>query len=230
MFDKVISLFLLIIAIIPLSFVNTVQAADMNNSKCVRAAQNMSMIKLMYNYGNLGFDNTKSKAQIAQVCRSNAAGCFHHSFGKYYVEAGRKVVNVGGASCVIPQITLKFDFSGAAIYIGKESSSCTARVILRHELQHFTIWRTAVDEMLQELKIKLKNLALQDVYACNDNRDCAGKLINKVSRLANAEVNKWQTISKANNERLDEVDHDNETEFAYRSCSPYSLKVINKFR
>ena len=103
-------------------------------------------------------------------------------------------------------------------------------MILRHELQHFTIWRTAVDEMLQEVKINLKDLALRDVYACNDMGACSRRIADQVITVANNAVKKWQTISKRNNERLDEVDHDNETEFAYRSCSPYSLKVINKFR
>ena len=226
----VVSLFLLMFAIVPQSLMNAARADDIENSKCVRAAQNIPMIKLMYNYGNLVFDNTKSKMQISQICGRNTAGCFIHNFGKYSAEGGRKVVDIGNKHCVIPQIAIKFDFTGSSIYILSESSSCTARVLLRHELQHFTIWRTAVDGMLDQLKMKLKEMALQDVYECNDKNYCDKKILRKVVRLTENVVGKWQRISRANNERLDEVDHDNETEFAYRSCSPYSLKIINKFQ
>ena len=189
---------------------------------CVEAASKMKTVFLSYNYGTLGFDHSKTEAQIKGVCRSaEAAGCFFHSFGSRRVMAVRQAVKVGNTYCLVPQITVDYDFSGATVYISKEYEACQARAVLRHELQHFTIWKKATEEMLRELSIKLKKLALNDIKECSSSRQCNSNIMEKTVNLTTAITQKWETYSKKNNERLDEVDHNHNVEFAYRACEAW---------
>jgi len=183
----------------------------------------MPLVKLRYNYGILSLDNTKTTEQVSQICSDEATGCFHHNFGRFALRATRKVVDIGGKSCIIPQILLEADFSGEVIYIANENDSCRTRAVLRHELQHFTIWKTAVENWLNETAVELKRLALQDVQDCNQKR-CLFDIQDKSWQAATELNKKWSRISEMNNLRLDEVDHDNKAEFARAVCVPYSLK------
>lgn len=185
---------------------------------CAEAAQEIPMVTLRYKYGRLGFDSSKSTQQVSQICGDKAAGCFHHSFGTYKVQYKSKTIKASSRTCAIPQIVVDFDFSGSEIYITKDYTSCMARAVLRHELQHFTIWKTATEEMLKELKIELKNTALRGVKKCKTGEYCYAdwnkEMFGKVSEI----WKKWEKISKMNNERLDEVDHNDSTDFAYKAC------------
>lgn len=188
---------------------------------CVEAASKMKLVSLSYNYGTLGFDHSKTGAQVRMVCHADAAGCFFHSFGRRNVMAVRQAVKVGNTYCLVPKITVDYDFSGSTVYVSKEYEACKARAILRHELQHFTIWKKATEEMLRELSIKLKKLALNDIKECSSSKQCNSNIMEKAVNLTAAITEKWETYSKKNNERLDEVDHNRSIEFAYNACEAW---------
>ena len=189
---------------------------------CVETAKNMKLVTLSYNYGILAFDHSKTRAQVKKICQqSHAAGCFIHSFGSRQLTAARQAVKVGNTYCLMPHITVNYDFSGATVYVSKELDACPSRAVLRHELQHFTIWKKATEEMLRELGVKLKKLALNDVKECGSSKRCSSSIIEKADNLTTAITKKWEDYSNKNNGRLDEVDHDLNVEFAYRACESW---------
>jgi hypothetical protein len=208
--------FLFLFAIYGALFVRntTAQAAY----TCEEAAQETPMITLRYKYGNLRFDSSKSTSQVSQICGDKAAGCFHHRFGAYTMQYNSKTVKAGSRMCAIPQLTLDFDFSGSEIFITKDYTACMARAGLRHELQHFTIWKTATEEMLKEMKVELKNMAMRGVKTCKTGEYCYVNWNKEMFGKTDEIWKKWEQLSKMNNERLDEVDHNDSTEFTYKAC------------
>lgn len=196
----------------------SVTAADSVSQECLEEAQKIPLVTLRYNYGNLGFDNTKSMQQIARSCGGNAAGCFHHNFGQYTVQTSDKTVTTSSGQCVIPQIMADFVFSGIRIDITREYNSCKARSVMRHELQHFMIWKTAVEEMFGELKVELRNLALSKLRECKKGEYCSSHMRGEAFDKTEAIVKKWSDIAELNNSRLDEVDHNDKTDFNYKAC------------
>ena len=220
-------LFLLGLSLSAVLFASSATAAVSVSAKCMEEAQKNPLVTLRYNYGGLSFDNTKSTQQISQSSGGNAAGCFHHNFGKYSVQTTDKIVTTGRGQCAIPQIMADFDFSGAKIEVTSEYNSCKARSVLRHELQHFTIWKTAVEEMLEELKTELKKLALSKIRECKNGEYCSTYMREAAFNKVNAIVDKWSKIAEMNNDRLDEVDHNDKLDFNYKSCS-HDIPMVEK--
>ncbi len=208
--------------LLPLLFWQTIRVA--NAVDCAEIAKDYPLVNIRYNYGTLGFDNTKSSAQLKKVCGDFVAGCFANGAANYKLITSRQTIQSGTHTCIVPQITVDFDFSGTTIYVTKEYTSCQARAVLRHELQHFMIWKTATEEMLNETKKSLKEFALQHIINCSEQKNCNNDFYRDTWRRLLGITNKWNNVSVANNNRLDEVDHNNKTEFDYRVCAPYSLR------
>lgn len=196
------------------SRINEARAAG----ECVEAAKNMKLVSVSYNNGALGLDNTKTLAQVGKICGNvHAAGCFKY-FVKYKEFAYVQVADVNGHRCVIPHIAVDYDFSGSTIYITGEYKACRARTVIRHELQHFAIWRAAAEKMINEVGNGLKKLALQYVERCSDGQKCGVDLQKSTWKHTQKISDKWQNIAEINNNRLDSIDHQGESEFAYRAC------------
>ena len=185
---------------------------------CVEAAKNMKLVSVNYNNGVLGLDNTKTTAQVGKICGdAHAAGCFKFSV-KYEESTNVKFADIHGHRCVIPHITVDYDFTGSTVYLTGEYKACPTRAVMRHELQHFTIWRTAAAQMISEVGNGLKNLALQYVERCSDVPKCGVDLHKSAWSYTQKISDKWQQIAEMNNNRLDQIDHQGKSEFAYRAC------------
>lgn len=216
---------MLMLCLAKLSISSAAIAADADF--CVSRAQEMPLIKIRYNFGSLTLDNTKNTKQITYVCKDKAAaGCFARNQGRYATSAKRNKVNIGNKTCIILSVLVEFDFSGATIYVTSEYSGCKARAVLRHEEQHFMIWKKANEELIKELKVALKKAALQDVRDCNSKDGCSAQIDYVVYNLTKSLYDKWAKYSETNNARLDEVDHDGKNEFAFRVCDPYTLEIF----
>ncbi len=191
------------------------------DSNCVETAKKMKLVSINYNNGNLMLDNTKTTAQVGQICGDrHAAGCFKSAL-KYEEKTKKKVIPAGGQFCIIPHITVDYDFSGSTVYVTGDYKACPARALIRHELQHFTIWKTATEKLINEVGKGLRKLALQYVELCNDKQKCDIDLHNAAWGYTQKISNKWQQVAEINNNRLDEIDHQDESEFAYRACASW---------
>ena len=196
---------------------------------CQEKAAGVQQVNIRYKYGKLGLKQVSS-AEISANCGDNAAGCCHSSGGKYFVQTTFKTIQSGEILCVVPIVNVDFDFSGTYIEITDEYDPCETRAVLRHELQHFMIWKTGHEQQLLQTREKLAQLARQRVVACVAGDDCDypyskdefGNLVQKIAT-------RWQRVIKANNKKLDENDHDFEKEVNYRVCMPYSVKKISLF-
>jgi hypothetical protein len=196
---------------------------------CQEKAADVRQVNIRYKYGKLGLKQ-KSSAEISAYCGDNAAGCCHSSGGKYFVQTTFKTIQSGEILCVVPIVNVDFDFSGTYIEITDEYDACKTRAVLRHELQHFMIWKTGREQQLAQTREKLGQLARQRITACVAGDDCDyqysnDEFVNLVQKIAA----KWQRVIKANNKNLDENDHDFKKEVNYRVCMPYSVEKISLF-
>ena len=196
---------------------NEARAAD----DCVEEAQKMKLVSINYNNGSLMLDNTQPIEMVGKICGdTHAAGCFKFSI-KYSQRVDSAFKRVGKHICLIPHITVDYDFSGSTVYIAKEYKDCKARALMRHELQHFTIWKTATEKMLDEVGNGLRKMVLQYVELCNEKKKCKINLQEKTWEYTQKITKKWENISTINNNRLDSIDHQEKSEFAYRACSSW---------
>lgn len=205
----------------------TVKAEDVPQHiirKCQEMVRNANPVKIVYNYGDLKLDYNKNTAEVSASCKDNAAGCFHGKGGCYWYH-GYKNLLIGNYICNFPDAHITCDFRGTYIDLTNEYDGCNARAVLRHELQHFMIWKTAKDNMMKEMKVKGTEFAVQNAKVCSDYcHDNSGDNLSKMLREID---NKWRAINYINDKRLDDVDHDHDTEVNYKVCAPYSFKIIS---
>ena len=192
---------------------------------CAQAASKENLVNLRYNYGTLGFDATKSTQEISAFCSDRAAGCFIHQSGIGSWHVQDKIINIGGEDCVIPTVFVSYDFSGAKIYITKDHNPCEARAVLRHELQHFTIWKTSREWFLKDLKKSLQQAAAERARPCAPRVRCSTGSARALSKLINKVERRWYKIEERNQNLLDAADHSAVHQVNYPVCAPYSLKV-----
>ena len=191
--------------------------------KCQEAARRADPVKITYNFGVLNLDYSKSTAEVSASCKGNAAGCFHGN-GSCSWNYGNKSLQIGDYTCSFPKAHVICDFSGTYIDLTGEYDGCKARAVLRHELQHFMIWKTSKDNMIKEMKVKgiefsVKNAEVCDGY-CRYSADSLANMLRKIT-------DKWKAIEDANDKRLDEVDNNYDKEVNYTVCAPYSLEVVS---
>ena len=201
--------------------------------QCREKAQNMKLTTVTYKFGKLILDNAKSTAQVRRMCHSeSAAGCFVHTTANYkYGVTNTEKISIGRYTCFAPKLYVNYSWTDTFIYMTKEYNPCQRRVVLRHELQHFTIWKTAQNNILIESKRALKQLALDNIriVPAKDNLEPAGSVFDTIALVGQkiGDINrKWNSIAKSNNALLDQVDHNMETEVSYRVCMPYSVELL----
>lgn len=221
---------LIVLILIP-SVSNAADVPEHIFKQCREKAQKMKLTRVTYKFGKLIFDNTKSTDQVRSMCHSSdAAGCFQGTTAAYTVGVENyHTFNVGKYSCVAPQLYVDYYWNDAYIFVTKEYAACQRRVILRHELQHFTIWKTAQNYVLTESKRALNNLALSRVTVLSD--DSVGEfaspsLVRDATQVLKNINNEWNDVSIRNNNLLDEIDHNMDTEVNYRVCMPYSIELL----
>lgn len=194
-------------------------------NKCREAVRKEDPVKIIYNYGELQLDYSKNTEEVSKSCGDRAAGCFHGHGGCQW-DYGSRSMQISDYMCTFPYATVTCDFGGTRIDMTREYSGCSARAVLRHELQHFTIWKTSKEQMLKEMKISGTNFALQNIKVCKEycNNSSGDELAVELERIAS----KWKEIEKVNDRQLDETDHDYDKEVGYTVCAPYSLKIISE--
>ncbi|MBQ8481436.1 MAG: hypothetical protein IJ532_02750 [Alphaproteobacteria bacterium] len=198
-------------------------------NKCREEVKKANPIKITYNYGTLSVDYSKNTEEVSRDCGDKAAGCFHGKNGCYWA-AGYRNIQIGEYTCSYPHADIDCNFRGVYIDLTNEYSGCKARAVLRHELQHFMIWKTARENMMKEMKVYGTDFALRNIKVCEGI--CHNKTYNELwENLRKIRDNlrkirdKWYEIGNANDERLDEIDHNHDAEVGYTVCAPYSLEV-----
>lgn len=192
---------------------------------CVRMAENMKLVTVNYNYGELRLDANNNTAEISQLCSDRAAGCFHGPSG-LIINVDVTKVDVG-ASCQAFQIAVNYDFSGSKIYVTNEYNPCNTRAVLRHELQHFMIWKTSKEQLVRETKIALKRWSIQNIERIGDEeRNTKNHAQGEVYKIVNGLMSKWAKLEADNDKVLDDTDHDTTTEVNYSVCSQYELEIM----
>ena len=184
-------------------------------NKCREKAKKVNPIKITYNYGTLSIDYSK------KVCEK-VAGVFHGKNGCYLVTDFYNI-QIGEYTCSFPYADIKCDFSGIYIDLCEEYSGCYARAVLRHELQHFMIWKASKENMMKEMKSFGTDFALSNMRVCKGS--CYNKTYNELFKKMEEINYKWEKIEKANDKRLDEIDHNHNSEVDYTVCAPYSMEV-----
>lgn len=188
--------------------------------ECQKEAENIKQVNIRYKYGKLNLLQ-KSTAEISASCGDQASGCFHSSGGKYTIETTQKIINHNKTVCVIPIVYLDYNFSGSYVEITNEYNACKTRAVLRHELQHFMLWKTGIEQQLAQTQKLLKKLAWQKITACSEDTRCNANYFSEFKYLVQNTAEKWHRIIEANNKKLDSNDHDFEKEVNYRVCIPY---------
>ena len=184
-------------------------------NKCREKAKKANPIKITYNYGTLSIDYSK------KVCE-DVAGVFHGKNGCYLLTDFYNI-QVGKYTCSFPYADIRCDFSGVYIDLCDEYSGCNARAVLRHELQHFMIWKTAKENMIKEMNTFGTDFVLRNIKVCEGA--CYNKTYNELLKNLKKISEKWEKIENANDKRLDEIDHDYKSEVNYTVCAPYSMEV-----
>ncbi len=195
------------------------------NSVCEQVARTEKLVNLRYIYGTLGFDASKSEQEISALCTDNAAGCFLSQNGVGTWSVTDKIVKSGNQNCVVPEINIEYDFSGARIYIMRDGDACRTRAVLRHELQHFTIWKTTREWFLKDLKQSLQQAAARLAVLCLPEKRCATDGMTYLSAVVQKVEQRWKNVERRNQDLLDSVDHSASQQVNYPVCAPYSLKV-----
>ena len=196
------------------------------NGECVKAAMSQKLVNLRYKYGTLGFDASRTHQEVSSICSDNVAGCFiHRSLGGGVWSIEDRSFDIGRQKCVAPVITISYDFSGANVYISRENNPCDMRAVLRHELQHFAIWKTTREWFLKDLKMSLLQTAAKRAKVCPQNGRCSTGSLRALSAAVNTVEKRWNNMENKNQELLDRVDHSAEQRVNYPVCAPYSLKV-----
>ena len=192
--------------------------------KCQDAVRKANPVKITYNYGDLKLDHSKSSMEVSKDCGGDAAGCFHGIDGcmwSYTIDG----LQIGDYYCFFPKAQVNCDFRGVYIDVRNDYAGCNARAVLRHELQHFMIWKTAKDNMIKEMKIKGNEFAIQNAIVCKSS--CGNYSADALSNELGKIQEKWRKISDINDKLLDDVDHDYDKEVNYKVCAPYSLEIIS---
>ena len=205
-------------------FLRTVALLAADES-CKNIAKGKNIVNLSYNYGTLGFDVSKSVEEISAICTDNVAGCFVSNFGKSSWTIEDKKITAGSYKCVVPVINITYDFSGAQIYTVNEGDACHKRAVLRHELQHFAIWKTSKEWFLKDLKYSLQNTALENAVHCPRAGRCRTNAEAVLEKVKLQVEQRWNKIERQNQLLLDQVDHSAKEQVNYPVCAPYSLKV-----
>ncbi len=190
--------------------------------KCRKAVIAANPVKVNYNYGELSVDYSKSVEEVSNECGGNAAGCFHGTGGVSTHHGGNEGISIGKYYCSYLTVEFNFNYRGTYIDLTRDYNSCNARVVLRHELQHFMIWKTAKEQMHRELKNTLTDFVVKNIKICEGH--CHNDKMGKMYEVARQIRKKWRDIKDINNKRLDDIDHNREIEVDYRVCAPYSLK------
>ena len=199
--------------------------------QCREKAQKMRLTSVSYKFGKLIMDNTRSSDRIREYCSSEiAAGCFRHTTATYqYGISDYLKYDVEDYTCVVPKLYADYSWVDAKIFVKKEYNACQGRVVLRHELQHFTIWKTAQNNILTESKRVLQELALSNiqVFSLGKTDTFRGmfSLSEEMGRYLKNVNSKWNDIARKNDALLDKIDHNMDTEVNYRVCMPYSIKL-----
>lgn len=199
--------------------------ATANNNLCQNAEVLKDAVKITYNYGELLFDASKTSQEISVLCQDNAAGCFQHKEkgGRWTVVDTN--VKVGNDVCVVPYINVTYDFSGSQIFITNEYDPCRTRAVLRHELQHFMIWKTTKEWFLKDLKYSLQNVVKNHAVLCPENNLCSTRASWQVRKTINQVERRWHKLEEQNQNLLDSTDHSATAQVNYPVCAPYSLRV-----
>lgn len=199
--------------IFPISYAKAEIIPDYIVEKCQKAVIKDNPVKITYNYKTLSLDLSKNTAEISKACKAdNAVGCFIR--GTYHKEMDMtpKNIKINEYVCEYPVVSLHFDFTGSKIYVTNEYKGCAARAVLRHELQHFMIWKTANDNMLYELKNKLPTIIAQNasIYRNNNNFQ-HHQNSDKIMKITYQIADKWDRIKNTNNAELDKVDRNHKS-------------------
>lgn len=182
-------------------------------------------LKITFNYGKILFDVSKTTQEVSSICEDSAAGCFlrKEKGGKWIVSD--KIVKIGNQLCVVPHVSIIYDFSGSKIYVSREYDACKARAVLRHELQHFMIWKTSKEWFLKDLRYSLKNTIKKHAVLCSKNNSCSTHANSAISQTISQVEKRWEKIEEQNQYLLDSVDHSVTDQVNYPVCAPYSLRV-----
>ncbi|MBR2137131.1 MAG: hypothetical protein IJ852_04130 [Alphaproteobacteria bacterium] len=192
--------------------------------KCRQKVLAADPVKITYNFGELKLDNTKTTAEVSKSCGGHdAVGCFHSSRVKKWRHQPRQI-HIGDYVCHYNEIQVAYDFTGRSIDLSKEYDACGQRAILRHELQHFMIWKTSMNLMMKETKLLLVDQVAKDIKICSEEETYYADP-HKLYRIFEKIKQKWWNIVQENDQILDEVDHDFENEVNDPVCFPASLTV-----
>lgn len=191
--------------------------------KCQKAVLNSNPVKITYNYGTLSLDLSKNDETIKKACRNDdVAGCFSAVRKSFFPDITPQNIKINEYTCRYVNVDIDFDFTGTVIYVSNEYNGCNARVILRHELQHFMFWKTARENMLHELKNKLTTFVAQSAIVCrNTSYNHCNYDTSKITAFINNIVQKWGIIGDENDRALDEIDHDPKKQVNYVNCYNY---------
>lgn len=220
-----IKIVLLVFAFLSAFMPITVKAEDVSElvrKRCKKEVERIDPVRITYNYGELIFKANKNMKEISRTCGNNAAGCFKSVGYGCTQKIQTKSIKVNGYNCYYTAADINCDFSGARLYITNEYKGCNARAVLRHELQHFMNWKTAKENLVMELKNKLTAFVLNSLTVCQ--KECYHDKDKYFREYKQKIEDKWSFILRANDIRLDEVDHDYANQVNYTVCAPYSLK------
>lgn len=192
--------------------------------KCRQKVLAADPVKITYNFGELKLDNTKTTAEVGKSCSDRAAGCFHKSSGVKKWRHQPRQIHIGDYVCHYNEIQVAYDFTGRSIDLTKEYDACNQRAVLRHEIQHFMIWKTSMNLMMKETKLLLVDQVAKDIKICSEEETCYADPY-KLYRIVEKIGQKWWNISQENDQILDRIDHDFENQVNYSVCLPASLTV-----
>lgn len=190
--------------------------------KCRKAVIAANPVKVNYNYGELSVDYSKSVEEVSNECGGNAAGCFHGTGGVSTYHGGSDGISIGKYYCSYFTAEFNFNYRGSFIDLTRDYNGCNARAVLRHELQHFMIWKTAKEQMHRELKNTLTDFVVKNIKVCEGH--CNNDKKGDIYKVARQIEKKWRDINEVNDKRLDDIDHSHKQQVNYNVCSPYSLK------
>lgn len=202
--------------------VSGVEASDIPQwvtEKCRKAVIAANPVKVNYNYGELSVDYSKSDEEVTRDCKANAAGCFHGMVGEGVSHSESAGISIGKYYCSYLTAGFNFNYRGTYIDLTRDYNGCNARAVLRHELQHFMIWKTAKEQMHRELKNTLTDFVVKNIKVCEGH--CDNNKMGEMFELARQIKKKWGDIEDINNKRLDEIDHNCKEQVNYKVCEPF---------
>lgn len=191
--------------------------------QCKQKVLKRQPLKVTYNWGKLELDYSKTFKELLERCGEEAGGCFDAGSSiRYFDSISEEFIQIGEYRCYYPVNNIDFDFSNfnRHVVVANEYSGCRAQAVLRHELQHFMIWKTGWEQMLIELQDTLLDQSLVFCKNCMD-----GSTYTDIVPIVNRIYEKWKDIIDRNNARLDEIDHDYKKRVADKMCEVLAIST-----